>query len=532
MRKLYHHGDIVTMDKNRNTCEAILIEDDHIIAVGTNKEILALEQEEDEVINLQGKTMLPGFIDGHSHFVAVANALTQCDLSDTLSFADIVKKMKTFIKEHDVQPGEWVTGNAYDHNFLMEKQHPDKRLLDKISSVHPIVIVHASSHMGVANSLALKIMNINEHTADPEGGKYGRMGSIKEPDGYMEENAFISFQNAKPMMDIESLMKLIVKAQDIYASYGITTVQDGMVAKPLFQLLQYAAAQNLLKLDIIGYIDLNSSREVVKENPSYVQDYVHHFKIGGYKIFLDGSPQGRTAWMSIPYAGSEDGYCGYPALKDERLHELITEALEDHMQLLAHCNGDAAAEQFITQFESVKKAHPDWDTCHPVMIHAQLVRKDQLERMPSIHMTPSFFIAHTYFWGDIHIENFGMERASKISPAKDAEDLGLRYTFHQDSPVLPPDIMRSIWCAVNRKTRTGVSIGQEETVSVYEALKANTVNAADQYMESDKKGSLKAGMLADLVILDQNPLKVDKDAIKDIKVLETIKEGITVYRLF
>lgn len=530
MKTIYYHGTIVTMKEDMLQVEAICVEDGKILAVGSEQEILALKKDEDQVVDLGGKTMFPGFIDGHSHFVGLANSLAQCDLSEATSFADIVHKMKAFMKENEVQPGEWVFGNAYDHNFLVEKKHPDKFLLDEISKENPVVLVHASSHMGVVNSCALETMHIDEHTPDPEGGKYFRVDGSNEPNGHMEENAFINFQNAAPMLSMEKLMKLILKAQDIYASYGITTVQDGMVAKPLFQLLQYASAQNLLKLDVVGYIDLNNCRDLTKEHKEYVNTYVNRFKIGGYKVFLDGSPQGRTAWMSTPYVGAEDGFCGYPVLSDERLHDLVEMAMEDQLQLLAHCNGDAAAQQYIEQFQKVCDEHPNWDTCRPVMIHAQLVRKDQLAKMVPLHMNPSFFIAHTYFWGDIHIENFGYERACKISPAKDAEELGMKYTFHQDSPVIQPDMMRTIWCALNRKTRTGVSIGEDECVTPYEAMKAITVNGAYQYFEENQKGSIEVGKLADLTILDKNPFTTPKEEVADIKVLETIKEGVTIFK--
>lgn len=530
MKKIYYHGTIVTMDEQQPKVEAVCIDDGVIIKVGKEKEVLSLKQEGDELIDLKGKTMFPGFIDGHSHFIGLANSLAQCDLSSANSFDDIVRLMKDFMKENDVQPGEWVNGNAYDHNFLVEKKHPDKHLLDRISTENPIVIIHASSHMGVANSKALEEMHLDASTKDPEGGKYYREAGSQELNGHMEENAFINFQNSVPMISVEKLMKLVVKAQHIYASYGITTVQDGMVAKPLFQLLQLAASKKLLQLDIVGYIDLNHCRDLTSEHKEYVNQYVDHFKIGGYKIFLDGSPQGRTAWMSTPYKKTEDGYCGYPVLEDERLHELIKEAVRDELQLLAHCNGDAAAEQYITQFEKVHAEHPEWDTKRPVMIHAQLVRKDQLERMPAIQMTPSFFIAHTYFWGDIHIENFGIERAARISPAKDAEELGLRYTFHQDSPVIQPDMMRTVWCAVNRETRTGVSIGESERVTPYEAMKAITIHGAYQYFEEDRKGTISEGKLADLVILEKNPLTCDPKQLYAIKVEETIKEGKTIYK--
>ena len=529
MHTIYYNGILITMDKNQTQATALCINDGKIIKVGDDDTILSLKKEDTQLINLEGKVMLPGFIDPHSHFVGLANSLSQCDLSEATSFDDIVQKMKQFVQDHPIKTGEWIFGTNYDHNFLKEKRHPDKFILDKISTEDPIVIVHASGHMGVANSKALEIQNINSNTPDPEGGKYNRIQGTNEPDGYMEETAFTELRSQAPLPDMPTLVQHIQKAQDIYASYGITTVQDGMVTLSLFNLLDYVAKENKFKLDVVGYVDLAQSADLMKHE-EYLNQYHNRFKLGGFKVFLDGSPQGRTAWMSTPYLHSEDHYCGYPILQDEQLYTLIETALKSNQQLLAHCNGDAASEQYITQFEKVMANHPDWDIHRPVMVHSQLVRKDQLERMKAIGMMPSFFVAHTYYWGDIHIENFGFERASRISPAKEALDLNIPFTFHQDSPVIPPNMIKTIWCAVNRQTRTGKLLGEEQKIPVYEALKAITINGAYQYFEEDQKGSIEAGKLADLVILDKNPLTVDPKEIEKICVLETIKEGTTIYK--
>lgn len=529
MQTIYYNGTIITMDETQPQVEAVCVNGKTIAKTGKQSDILKMQDAHTVLVDLKGKTMFPGFIDPHSHFVGVANALSQCDLSEATCFEEIVKKMKQFITDNDIKKGEWVFGCNYDHNFLVEKRHPNKLLLDKISVVNPIVLIHASSHMGAANSAALALQHITADTPDPEGGKFEHFEDTNEPTGFMEENAFIDFQGKAPMQSVERLMKLMLKAQEIYASYGITTIQDGMVANPLFQLLQYASSQKVLYIDVIGFIDILHCRDVIKEHKELVGHYINHFKIGGYKIFLDGSPQGRTAWMETPYKDS-DQYYGYPILKDEKLYDSILMALKDKQQLLAHCNGDAAANQYISQFEKVHKEHKTLDTKRPVMIHAQLVRKDQLKRMSEIGMMPSFFLAHTYYWGDIHIKNFGKERADTISPAKSAVDLGIPYTFHQDSPVLMPDMMRTIWCAVNRLTKNGVRIGEEERVSVYDAMKAITVNAAYQYFEEDKKGSITEGKQADLVILNSNPLEIDSMKLADVKVLETIKAGKRIYK--
>lgn len=527
MQTIYYHGKIVTMEENAAIQEAVAIENGKIIAVGSDEEILAMQKQDTLLVDLQGKTMLPGFIDGHSHFVGFANSLAQCDLSEAKSFEDIITFMQAFMQKHPISKGEWLIGCNYDHNFLKEQHHPTRDVLNQISKDIPILVIHASSHMGVANDAALKAGGIDENVTNPDGGRFTRdpKGQLT---GYMEENAFIQFQGKVPMISFERLLNLIEEAQNIYASYGITTIQDGMVADDLFQLLQYVSSKNLLKQDIVAYIDINHCRSLLKNNFQYHHQYINHLKIGGYKAFLDGSPQARTAWMSEPYENSDD--CGYPVLTDQRIYTLISETLEDRQQLLVHCNGDGAAEQYITQFEKVLKDKHLNETYRPVMVHAQLVRKDQLQRMQALKMMPSFFIAHTYFWGDIHLANFGWKRASHISPANTALHYQLPFTFHQDSPVLLPDMLRTVWCAVNRITKNGVILGEDERISIMEALKAITINGAYQYFEEDSKGTITKGKVADLVILDRNPLETPNLEIKDIQVLETIKDGKTIYK--
>lgn len=528
MSTLYFGGPILTMDDRCPRVEAILVKDGRIARRGDLDQVRAAMDPDTVPVDLQGSVLLPGFIDGHSHFAGLATSLSQCDLSGAASFEDIIRLLRNFIKTNNIPAGQWVTGANYDHNFLAEQRHPDKFLLDQASGVHPIVIIHASSHMGVVNSLGLKTQSLS-HQPDPTGGHYGRVGTSSELDGYMEENAFVSFRNNMPMPDLKEILALFGKAQAVYAGHGITTVQEGMVTPPLFQILQCAEKNQVLYLDLVGYLDLDTMEAAPEQHPEYVGQYQNHFRIGGFKIFLDGSPQGRTAWMSEAYEGEPD-YRGYPIKTDQQLSQLILTALQQNRQLLAHCNGDAAAEQFITQFEQVLQDHPDLSPCRPVMIHAQLVRKDQLKRMARIPMTPSFFTAHSWFWGDIHIRNFGFHRAKDISPAASAVRLGLPFTFHQDSPVLPPDVMQTVWCAAKRVTKSGTALNPAERISVYDALKAATVYAAYQYGEEASKGTLEEGKLADLVILDQNPLEVDVDEVKNIRVLETIKAGKSVYR--
>jgi len=330
------------------------------------------------------------------------------------------------------------------------------------------------------------------------------------------------------------IMKILKGMQKKYIENGVTTIQEGAANDGYMKLLKLADLLGQLKVDVVAYPLLSTDgKDLCNKNPRMIKKYKKHIKIGGYKMILDGSPQGRSAWMSEPYLGGEADYCGYPWIADEEAYEYAKTAIEDGMQLLTHCNGDAASEQFLNAYEkalaSVDKA--DKNDLRPVMIHCQTVRNDQLDRMIPLKMIPSIFVGHVYYWGDVHMKNFGSNRGHHISPAKDALNRNLTINFHQDTPITHPNMLHSVWCAVNRLSRQGNVIGEDQKISVYDALKAVTINAAYEYFEEDSKGSIKEGKRADLVILDKNPMEADPMEIKDIKVLETIKDGKTIYKL-
>ena len=369
-------------------------------------------------------------------------------------------------------------GFGYDNNLMPGCRHPTRELLDRLCPDNPLLISHASGHMGVANSAALAALGITDQTPDPDGGKIGREEGTRQPNGYLEETAFTMLGSRLPQPDFAQLSKQIQMAEKTYFRYGITTIQDGLTRESEWNLLKNMDQAGALTADVVAYINMVDSQKVLEEN----QKYLHadgHLRIGGYKIFLDGSPQGRTAWMSKPYLGEPADYTGYPIFSDQQVKEYIRTALDQQAQLLAHCNGDAAAEQFLRCCEEVQReTGKSIASIHPVMIHAQLLRRDQVPRLVPLGMVPSFFVAHVYHWGDVHIQNFGMERAAFISPVHSAIQAGLSPTFHQDTPVIGPDMMETLWCAVNRITRDGVVLGAQERISPWEGLKAITINAA------------------------------------------------------
>lgn len=522
MNKIYINGNFITLENLE--IEALLIENGVIKKMGTREEILKLKNEETEIIDLNGKTIMPAFIDSHSHFFAVANSLLQVSLDKCKSVKEIQEKLLNYKKENNIDDNRWIIANGYDHNVLIEKRHITKKELDEVIYNNPIIIHHKSGHNGILNSRALELLNITKETNSPTGGIIEKVNN--ELTGYLEETAFIENSKKVPMASVKDLISLCDKAQKKYASYGITTVQEGMMVKELIPIYKKLVDDNKLYLDVIAYIDEKSKDEIKETFEENIKKYKNNFKINGIKIFLDGSPQSRTAWMRTPYKDSEK-YFGYGTMNIEDVEEVIEYAYREKLQILAHCNGDKASEQYI---EAIKNTNKDIKEIRPVLIHGQLLGVDQLQEVKKYGIIPSFFIAHIYHWGDIHVKNFGFERASKISPAGSSIKNDIKFTLHQDAPVIEPNMFETIWCAVNRKTKEGKCLGEEEKITVLEAIKSVTINAAYQYFEEDYKGSIKEGKFADLIILDKNPLKVKKDEIKDIKILETIKNGKTIWK--
>ena len=513
MKKIYFNGDFITLENN--VIEALAIEDDRIVKTGTKEEIMKLIDDNTEIIDLRGNTMMPSFIDAHSHIFALAKQLLQVSIEDLTSIEEIKNKLIEYKKDNELSG--WIIVNGYDNNLLKDRKHITKQELDEIFPNNPVILENRSRHNGVANSKALEKLGITNNTKNPEGGK------ISFETGLLEEKAFINSLKKIPLPKVENIIKSFNEAQEIYASNGITTAQEGVITKELADIYKMLADNNNIFLDVVAYMDNKNVNEIENNYSDYIKKYKNNFKIAGIKIFLDGSLQAKTAWLRVEYE-NEPKYYGYRIMKDDEVENTLQNAKNKNLQVLAHCNGDRAAEQFINAIKKVNNLE------RPVMIHAQLLGLDQLDAVKKYNIIPSFFISHVYYFGDIHIKNIGMERAKHISPAGSSLKQNILFTFHQDTPVIMPNMFETIWCAVNRKTKKGIVLGEDERISVIEAIKAVTINAAYQYGEEDIKGSIKEGKKANLIIVDKNPLKIDKDDLKDITVLETIKNGETIYK--
>lgn len=530
-------GDnIITMDDSQ--VSAVAVSGDRILATGTESEILDLRGQSTRIVELGEKALLPGFIDAHGHFSAVARYTDLLDLSSppvgaVNNIDDIISLIRLRIEQQQIPAGELVYGFGYDDSLLEEQRHPTRDDLDRASTNHPIVIRHVSGHLAVGNSFVLQQAGISATTEDPAGGVMRRRVGSKEPNGVMEETAMGALPGSSANSNPEKAAQLRRAAIDLYAGYGITTIQDANVSLQYVEMTREEAKAEPFKVDIVSYVMANPLSDEVLATVIHDENYTDGFRVGGVKFTLDGSPQGRTAWLSKPYdqgpPGQDSNYVAYPSYDPDAYKARMPALLARGVPVLAHANGDAAIQTMIDGVAAGLAQSPDLDH-RSVAIHAQLVRPDQLDRMKALGIIPSYYSVHPFFWGDWHRLSFGEQRASFISPVKATIDREIPFTVHNDSPIVPPDMMRLLSITVNRLTRSGYVLGPDQRATVMEALYAITQGAAYQYFEEDEKGSITPGKRADLVILEQNPTRIDPLEIGNIAIVETFSRGKSVYQ--
>lgn len=526
---------IVTMEAQEQPPTALAVRGERIVWMGSSDNIKAHQGPDTQLIELGDNALLPGFIDAHGHVTYLAVTLQMANLASppvggVTNIAELQAELGAHMAKQDLAPDAWVVGNGYDDSLLQEKRHPTKADLDAVSVDHPIALMHVSGHLAAANSKALAIAGINADTPDPAGGHIRRL-SNGEPNGVLEESATYPLRSymfavgADPMANLASALAE-------YASYGITTAQDGAASADVVGLLQAAGAAGALNMDVVAFPITRKAEPLPKQWP--LGKYENRFKVGGVKLMLDGSPQGKTAFLSKPYAvppkGQKADYRGYPSMPMEQVQSLVSYYLNAGIPMLAHANGDAAGDMLIQAVTEGLSDNKDADH-RTVMIHAQAARKDQLDEMALLNMIPSFFSAHVFYWGDWHRDSvFGLERAANISATRSAVRRKLHFTLHNDAPIVPPNMLRLLWATTNRLTRSGKVLGADQRLTTYEALRAITVDAAYQAFEEDDKGTLSVGKLADLVVLSANPLLIHSKDLEQLTVEQTWSHGKQIHQ--
>ncbi len=538
---VYYGGDILTMaGETPQYVEAVVQREGKIIFTGSKKDAMARFQGKAEEVDLKGKTMLPGFIDGHGHVFNVglqavsANLLPAPD-GEGNTVEDVKRLLKDWTKENKefIEQTGWIIGFGYDDSQL--DRYPTKEDLDEISTEYPVIIIHQSGHLSVMNSKGLEMAGINKDTKDQKGGKIRRVEGSNEPNGVLEElthfTVLIKYLLPKITTDLQDAM--LLKGQELYASFGYTTAQEGRSTSDATGAMERASEKDAFIIDVVSYPDLLSNRKAV-ESSYYGKEYHNGYRVAGVKLNLDGSPQGKTAWLTHAYHQAPEGegkdYHGYASMSDEDAYKYVAEAYKNNWQIMSHCNGDAAIEQYLNAISRANKEFGN-DDRRTIIIHAQTAREDQVKRFAEEKIFPSFFPMHTFYWGDWHVESvLGKDRAYKISPTQTALKYGLRFTSHHDAPVALPSSIRVLAATVTRVSRSGQIIGPDERVSAYVGLKSLTEWSAYQHFEEDSKGTIEVGKEADFVILDKNPVKIDPMQLENLVVEETIKNGKVIYK--
>ena len=536
---IYTNGTIITVDADESIAEAVAVKDGKILTVGSAEVVMATRGENTQVVDLEGKTMTPGFIDAHGHLknvgfqVLSANLLPPPD-ADVDSLAVLQEKLGQWGEGELSAKLGWIVGFGYDDSQLAEKRHPNRDDLDAVSSEKPVFIIHQSGHLYVANSKLLEMAGITAETDDPAGGVIQRRPGSREPNGVLEETALMPVLRVFPKVDGAGQRRMVREGIAAYTGFGFTTATEGRAFPSDVDLYIAMAEAGELEIDVVAFPDYWLGRDTVAGSPWLSRSYQGHFRIGGMKGNLDGSPQGKTAWLSEPYfeppTGRDANYAGYAMLEEEQALAMFDDAYAQGWQVINHANGDAAIDQLIRVARAATQKHGPADR-RTVGIHSQTIREDQLDAYQELGIIPSLFGMHTFYWGDYHRDSvLGPERAARISPARSVLDRGMIFTQHHDAPVALPSSIAILATQVNRITRSGQVLGPDQRVTPLEALKSITIYAAYQYFEEGSKGSIEAGKLADLVILSDDPLSVSPEALWDLEVVETIKEGETIFK--
>ena len=541
--RIWTGGPILTMNDQAMRAEAVAEAGGKIIRVGSRAEVMALKGRKTRVIDLKGRTLLPGFVDAHGHIVVgglqalSANLLAPPD-GKVQDIASLQQTLRDWVQENAaaVEKTKIIIGFGYDNAQLKELRHLTKEELDAVSKDIPVLVVQQSGHLATVNSAMLKEMGYDSSTKNPAGGVIQRKPGTTEPNGTLEETALFA---AAPVVlgrvGPEGMKAFAREGAKLWARFGYTTAEEGRATPQVVDVLKQVAAEGGFANDVNAYPDVLVDRDFIKANQSAT--YTNRFRVAGAKLTIDGSPQGFTAWRDKPYfkpvGNYPKGYSGYAAASAEDVMGAVQWAAENGIQVITHANGERASDLLIAAHRAAQARFPQAQELRPVLIHGQFLREDQLDSFKALGVIPSLLPMHTFYWGDWHLDHtVGPEAGMNISPTGWALKRGMIFSSHHDAPVAFPDSMRVLDATVTTRARgSGRIVGPDQRVDVITALKAMTIWPAYHHFEEKTKGSLEPGKLADFVILSQDPTAVEPTTIADIKVTETIKEGNTIFRL-
>ncbi|MDO4393914.1 MAG: amidohydrolase [Bacillota bacterium] len=521
-------GPVISIDSNDTIHRAIAIRDNKIIALGNEEYISTFKSDDTKIIELNGRSVVPGFIDSHIHTAVMGvNALAiDCRPSKVSSIEDI--KEAVFERAKDTPKGEWIRGWGYNDQYLKEQRNPNKWDLDQVAPDNPVMLTRVCNHISAHNSRSIEIAGIT-NTDNFNPATFTRQNG--EISGVMLEEGHMAMFKAALLKE-EEIIEGMVAANEMLLKEGVTSIHDSGGYGPIqMNAIQNAIEQNKFKIRL--YSMIFSFADNLQFVDSYLNVGIHsgmgnnHFKLGPAKLMIDGSSSGPTAATFEPYEIDPNNY-GILSHSQELVDEYIIKAQERNWQITSHAVGDKGVTVIVNAIEKAMKLYPRDNSRHRIE-HCAMINDDLLERIKRLNIVPICNPIFLYEFGDGYITNYGKDRAFKMFTAKSFIDKGIITAGASDCPITFSDPLMGIHLAVNRETIGGNVINPDERISPMEALRMFTYNGAYASCEEQIKGSLEVGKLADMVILDSNFLETAPDKIKELNVDMTIIDGVIEY---
>lgn len=525
---VFRKGQIVTLNNANQVVQSLAVKGKRILYVGDDWNVESLINEHTRVIELKGRSLIPGFIDSHTHLGLYGASKLGIDLRypKVKSIHDIRMAISEALQ--NLAPGEWIRGWGYDHNKLLEKRHPNRLDLDDITPHNPVTLVRTCGHISANNSYSLKCAGIDNRTPNPKGGLIEKDNGLLT--GVLKEMANVQMLKISALSE-HDLYKAIKIANEDYIRYGITTVHDAGYDDGFKQIrvMQQAYQDNALVVRINIMIfsdDLDYTNEFIKSGilTNFGND---NMKIGPVKLMLDGSSTGPTAATRSPYS-SDPMNTGVLYMSQEEINEIVTTLHMLGYQVTAHAIGDKAIEMLVNSFEIALSKAYKVNHRHRIE-HCALVDDLLVEKIKKLNLIPVSQPGFLHDFGDGYILNYGEHRITKMFPLKTYLDHGIISAISSDSPVISPNPMLGIFAAVNRRTQSDLLISGNERITITDALRMYTINGAYASFDDSNIGSLEVGKLADLVVLSGSILDSANEDLMNLIVEMTIVDGNIVY---
>lgn len=515
---------ILTMNREQPEVTAVVVRDGFIVALGKEQDLQDWITPQTQVLDYQDNTLVPGFIEAHSHPLLLGIGLRHVNLTFDAAptRAKVLEAIADWAKTHTDR--QWIIGWGYDPSVLEDKRPLTREELDAISPDRPVFIANNSLHLAYINSKSYELANIDKNTKDPVGGHFIRDANGELSGEIQELSALGPILQKIPAINFERLMEAAYAAAHMFQKQGFTTIVDaglGLAAHHADLACYRAVAHNpdfpvrVIACPISSIYDPGIAWSGIGDA---------YLKLGPLKYIVDGSMQGYTANLSEAYFDRPDT-SGQSTVDEATFRAELLKAHKAGNQVIVHANGDSAIEMVLEAITLAQEEHPRQDHRHRIE-HCQVPTQAQLTRMKALGVYPNFFVSHIYFWGDIHVQHtLGPKRAANMDPLAWAQQQDLTFTLHSDAPVTLPNAIQVLWIATNRKTRSGQSLGPEQCITPLAAIKAMTLDAAFTLHEDHRLGSIEVGKLADFTVLDKNPLDIPVSDIQKVKVVTTVLGG-------